>query len=50
MKIIAVITGMTALLAVLAFVSISLIDVPVEQSEVVKTVSNDRFYSSDKNP
>lgn len=50
MKIIAIIFGATTILAVLAFVGVSMINVPVEQSEVVKTVSNDRFFSSDKNP
>lgn len=50
MRLLIIVFGMTSVLALLAFGALSVIDVPVEQSEVVKIVSNDRFYNSGKNP
>ncbi|MCM2344812.1 MAG: hypothetical protein NDJ24_09660 [Alphaproteobacteria bacterium] len=50
MRLITIVFGMTSALILLAFTAISLVQVPVEQSKIVKIVSNERFYSSDKNP
>ena len=46
MKFLGILFGMTLFLAVVAFVAVAVIDVPVEQSQVTKTVSNDRFYNN----
>lgn len=46
MKFIAIVFCMTLILAVAAFVVIAFIDVPVEQTEITKTVSNERFYNN----
>lgn len=46
MKLLGIVFGMTLVLAVVAFAAIAFIDVPVEQSEQTKTVSNERFYNN----
>ncbi len=45
MKFIGIVFGLTLVLAVAVFVAISVIDVPVEQTEVTKTIPNDRIYN-----
>lgn len=46
MKFIAIVFCMTLVLAAAGFVAIAFIDVPVEQTEITKTVSNDQFYKN----
>jgi hypothetical protein len=45
MKFLSIVFGMTLILALVAFVAVAVMDVPVEQTEVSKTVSNERFYN-----
>lgn len=45
MKFIGFVFCLTLVLAAAAFVAISFIDVPVHQTEVVKTVPNERIYN-----
>ncbi len=45
MKFIGIVFCLTLVLAAAAFVAVSFIDVPVAQTEVSKTVPNERFYN-----
>lgn len=45
MKFLGIAFGLTLILALVAFVAIAMIDVPVEQTQVSKVVSNDQFYN-----
>lgn len=45
MKFIGLVFVLTLVLAAAAFVAISVIDVPVSQTEVTKTVPNERIYN-----
>lgn len=50
MKFIGIVFCLTLVLALVAFVAVAVVDVPVEQSQIVKTVSNDRFYNQGGTP
>lgn len=45
MKFIGIVFCLTLVLAAAAFVAISMMDVPVQQTEVIKTVPNERIYN-----
>lgn len=45
MKFIAIVSGLTVLLALAAFVAVAMIDVPVTQKQITRTISNDTFYN-----
>lgn len=46
MKFLAIISGVTALLALIAVTGIAMIDIPVEQKVITKTVPNDTFFNN----
>lgn len=46
MKLLGIVFCMTLLLALVAFAAIAMMDVPVEQTQITKTVSNERFYNN----
>ena len=46
MKLLGIVFCMTLLLALVAFTAIAMMDVPVEQTQITKTVSNERFYNN----
>lgn len=45
MKFIGIVFCLTLVLAAAAFVAVSFIDVPVQQTDISKTVPNERFYN-----
>ncbi len=45
MKFIGIVFGIALVLGVVGVTAIAMMDVPVEQSQVTKTVSNERFYT-----
>lgn len=47
MKFVSIVFGMTLVLALVAFVAVAMMDVPVSQTEISKTVPNERFYNKD---
>ena len=46
MKFVAFILGIAALITAAGFTFVALKDVPVEQTEIVKTIPNERFFQS----
>jgi len=50
MKFLGIVFCLTLVLALVGFVTVAMIDVPVEQSQIVKPVSNDRFYNQGGTP
>lgn len=50
MKFLGIVFGIVVVLALVAFIAIAMIDVPVAQTEVSKTVPNDQFYNQGATP
>lgn len=46
MKLVSFVFTAAALLLVAGFAYVAFTDIPVEQTEIVKTIPNDRFFSS----
>ena len=46
MKLLGIVFCMTLTLALVAFSAIAMMDVPVNQTQISKTVPNERFYSN----
>jgi len=45
MKFIGIVFGIALVLGLVGIIAIAMMDVPVQQSQITKTVSNERFYT-----
>lgn len=45
MKFIGIVFGIAFVLGLVGIIAIAMMDVPVQQSQITKTVSNERFYT-----
>lgn len=45
MKFIGIVFGIALVLGLVGIIAIAMMDVPVQQSQITKTVANERFYT-----